>query len=72
MAKGQKAVPIDEHTYNLLQQAVNEGRASNLADAILHGISAYLGIRYKSPQERKMEQDLDYVQGLGKKAIKEE
>lgn len=72
MARGQKAVPIDEYTYGLLQQIVGQGKASNLADAILKSASAYLGIRYKSREERKMEQDLSTVLELGKKATKEE
>lgn len=70
MAKGQKAVPVDEYTYKLLQRAVDEGKASNLADAILRAISAYLDVPYKSKKERKMEQDVLAVMELGEKAVK--
>lgn len=70
MAKGQKAVPIDEYIYNLLKQAVDEGRASNLADAIRRSISKYLDVPYKSKEELKAEQDLTRIQELGKKVTR--
>jgi len=72
MAKGQKAVPIDGYTYRLLQQAVNSGRASTLADAIRRSISKYLNVPYKSKEHLRMEQDLAHIQELAKKATKEE
>jgi len=72
MAKGQKAVPIDEYVYSLLQRIVDEGKAHNLADAIHKSVTSYLGIRYKSPQERKLEQERDRILELGKKATGEE
>lgn len=71
MAKGQKAVPVDGYTYNLLQQAVDDGIADNLADAILHGISSYLGVTYKSRKERKLEQEAARIQQLATEAGKQ-
>ncbi|GAI22262.1 unnamed protein product [marine sediment metagenome] len=72
MAKGQKHIIIDEYTYDLLQRAVNEGRGSNIDDAIRRSISKYLGIPYKSKRHIKIEQDLARVQELARLARKEE
>jgi len=72
MAKGQKHIVIEQYTYDLLQQAVNKGKASNIDDAVRRSVSKYLGISYKSKEHIKIEQDLDRIQELAKKATKEE
>lgn len=72
MAKGQKHIVIDEYTYNLLQRAVSDGRASSVDDAIRRSVSKYLGVPYKSKGHIKIEQDLARVQELAKKVTKEE
>lgn len=71
MSKGQKHIIIDGYTHDLLQQAVDSGKASDIADAVLHGISDYLCIRYKSSKERKLEQEASRIQKLGKSNIPE-
>lgn len=72
MTKGQKFIIVDDYTHNLLQQIVDQKKAGSLADAIKKAASSYLGIRYKSKEELKLEQDLANVTELGKKVTKEE
>lgn len=44
---GYKPVQIPEPIYNLLQRAIDEHKATNLSDAVNHGICAYLGVTYQ-------------------------
>jgi len=67
-----KPIRVDDYTHELIQMVINKGLASNSADAINKALAKYLGIRYKSREERKMEQDLDRIQELAKKASKED
>jgi len=67
-----KPIRVDDYTHELIQRVINKGLASNSADAINKALAKYLGIRYKSREERKMEQDLAHVLELSKKASKEE
>jgi hypothetical protein len=72
MAKDQKHIIVSGYTYGLLQQAVDKGNASDIAEAVAKSVSLYLGIRYKPKKELKMEQDLARIQELGKMVKKEE
>ncbi len=72
MAKRQRYIIIDNYTNGLLEEIVNQGRASNPADAVGKSAAAYLGIHYKSKEERKLEQDATRIQELGRRATKEE
>lgn len=67
-----KPIRVDDYTYELVQEVIKKGLASNSADAINNALANYLGIHYKSREERRMEQDLARVQQLGKMARKEE
>lgn len=70
MAKDQKHIIIDGYTADLLQQIVDQGKAGNVSDAVGKSAASYLGIRYKSKEERKLEQERDRILELGKKATK--
>jgi len=72
VAKGQKYIIVDEYTVELLQEVVNQGKASDLSDAVGKSAANYLGIHYKSKEERKMEQDLARVHKLARMARGEE
>lgn len=72
MAKGQKYIIVDSYTNDLLQEIVNQGKASSPSEAVAKSVASYLGIRYKSRQERQMEEELSTVLELGKKVTKEE
>jgi len=72
MSKGQKYIIIDGYANELLQEIIKQGKASNLPEAVEKSAAAYLGIRYKSKEERKLEQDLAHVQELGRMVEKEE
>lgn len=67
-----KPIRVDDYTYELVQEVVKRGLASNFTDAVNKALANYLGIHYKPRQERKLEQDLSTVLELGKKATKEE
>ena len=72
MAKGQKYIVVDDYTLGLLQKIVDQGKASNLSNAIGKSAAAFIGVPYKSREERKMEQDLARVIELARLARKEE
>jgi len=63
---------VDDYTHELVQKIIKKGLASNSADAVNKALAKYLGVPYKSREERKMEQDLARIQELAKKATKEE
>ncbi|MBA7499338.1 hypothetical protein ES704_02078 [subsurface metagenome] len=67
-----QTIRVDDYTHKLVQEVIRKGLASNSADAVDKALASYLGIHYKSREERKMEQDLSRVQELAKKASKEE
>jgi len=67
-----KVIRVDDYTHELVQEIIKRGLAGNSADAVNKALASYLSIRYKSREERQMEQDLSTVLELGKKAIKEE
>lgn len=67
-----KTIRVDDYTHELVQEIIKRGLAGNSTDAVNKALASYLGIPYKSRDERKMEQDLTEVIELGKKAIKEE
>lgn len=71
MAKGQKYIIVDDYTLGLLQKIVDQGKAGDLSNAIGKSAAAFIGIPYKSRDERKMEQDLAHVQKLAKMTKKE-
>ena len=72
MAKDQKYIMVDTYTADLLEQVVSKGKAGNIAEAVGKSVADYLGVRYKSREERKLEQERDRILELGKKAAKEE
>ena len=71
MAKGHKYIVIDNYTSELLQEIVRQGKANDPSDAVGKSAAVYLGIRYKSREERKLERELAHVQKLGKRATGE-
>ena len=71
MSKGQRYIIVDEYAVGLLQQIVDQGKAGDLSDAVCKSAASYLLIRYKSKQERKLEQELAHIQELGKRAMGE-
>jgi len=66
MSKGNKYIVVDEYTVDLLQQVVNQGKASNLSEAVGKSAASYLGIRYKSKEERRLEQDAAHTMEMGR------
>lgn len=71
MSKGQRYIIVDEYATALLQQIVDRGDATDLPEAVGISAATHLGIRYKSKQERKLEQDSARVAGSGKQVSKE-
>ena len=69
MAKGQTHIVMDNYIADLLQQIVNQGKASNFPDVIGKLAAEYLGIHYKSKDERKLEQERDRILELGKRIL---
>lgn len=67
-----KQIRVDDYTHELIQKVIKRGMAGNSTDAVNKALANYLGIRYKSREERKMEQNLTTVMELGKKATKKE
>lgn len=67
-----KPIRVDDYTYELVNEVIKRGLATNFADAINTALANLLGIPYKSREERKLERDLAMVMELSKRATKEE
>ncbi len=72
MTKGQKYIIVDSYSHELLQEIIKQGKASDLVSAIGKSAAAYLGITYKSKEERRLEQEAAHVMELGRIVTKEE
>lgn len=67
-----QTIRVDDYTHELVREVLRKGLAGNSTDAVDKALANYLGIHYKSREERKMEQDLAHIHELAKRAEKEE